>query len=610
MVKQGDLHEPGDLDEAHGEPAIRVAGRRIAGGMIVNDDDGVGRVNDRRAENFARVGGRFVQRSERDFLHADELQFRIEQDDPERLLVEGAELWTEQGVDALRRVQRLFVELLAGEPRTESERRRELHGLRRPHAFDLGKFFYGAARETPEGAETLQELARDIDRIRPRKPGAQEDGDEFAVGERSRSVGGKLLARAILFGQFLNFQCSHFRLITPIQRRRGERNAQGSTASGSPPTLRPKMRKILLFTAGYGEGHNAAARGLQAAFEHLAPETVDAQYHDLFATTFGAMHTRAQKNYLLLINRAPRIWAAIYTALDRTPLLALTLPFLGPLRRALQELIAREQPIAILSVYPVYAHVLARLYPAGKARPFKLHTVITDSITVNRVWFNAPSDSLIVPNEDTARVLAAAGVPDGLVRTLGFPVQPRFALEKIERPAPGPGVVPRVLYMVNARPDLAPSVVRRLLEIEPLHLTVTTGRNTALSMELESIARSMNRPLELHGWTSEMPTFLRTHHLLIGKAGGATVQETIAARTPMLLTGIVPGQEEGNARLLFDNDCGRLAKTPEALASTIREAFADDAALWRRWEANISRLSRPDAALRIARFVLGEKIGD
>ena len=370
------------------------------------------------------------------------------------------------------------------------------------------------------------------------------------------------------------------------------------------------MRKILLLTAGYGEGHNAAARGLQAAFQHLAPETVEAQFHDLFATTFGAMHTRAQKNYLTLINRAPRIWAAIYTALDRTPLLALTLPFLGSLRKALQELIAREQPVAILSVYPVYAHVLAQLYPAGKTRPFKLHTVITDSITVNRVWFNAPSDSLIVPNEDTARVLAAAGVPDGLVRTLGFPVQPRFALEKIERPAPGPGVAPRVLYMVNARPDLAPSVVRRLLEIEPLHLTVTTGRNATLSAELESIARSMNRPLELHGWTTEMPTFLRTHHLLIGKAGGATVQETIAARTPMLLTGIVPGQEEGNARLLFANDCGRLAETPEALASTIREAFADDAALWRRWEENISRLSRPDAALRIARFVLGEEIGD
>jgi processive 1,2-diacylglycerol beta-glucosyltransferase len=365
------------------------------------------------------------------------------------------------------------------------------------------------------------------------------------------------------------------------------------------------MRKILLLTAGYGEGHNAAARGLQAAFQHLAPDAVEAQFHDLFATACGAAHEQARRNYVMLINRAPRVWAAIYTLLDRTPLLALTLPFLGALRRALAELIAREQPAAIISVYPVYAHLLARLYPAGKPRPFSLHTVITDSITVNRVWLSEASDSFLVPNEDTSRALARLGVPAVKVHTLGFPVQPRFALEKIERPDPGSGLPPRVLYMVNARPDLAPAVVRSLLRIEPLHLTVTAGRDPALAEKLAIVARDMGRELELHGWTDQMPTLLRTHHLLIGKAGGATVQETIAARTPMLLTGVVPGQEEGNARLLFANDCGRLAETPDALAAAVEAAFADDAAQWRRWVANITRLSRPDAALRIAEFVLG-----
>jgi processive 1,2-diacylglycerol beta-glucosyltransferase len=365
------------------------------------------------------------------------------------------------------------------------------------------------------------------------------------------------------------------------------------------------MRKILLLTAGYGEGHNAAARGLQAAFQHLAPDTVEAQFHDLFATTYGATHEQARRNYVMLINRAPRVWAAIYAVLDRTPLLALTLPFLGALQRALAALIAREQPAALVSVYPVYAHLIARLYPPGKPRPFSMHTVITDSITVNRVWLCDTNDTLLVPNEDTARVLARLGVAPGKVRTLGFPVHPRFALETIERAEPGAGVAPRVLYMVNSRPDLAPAVVRQLLRIQPLHLTVTAGRDQALAARIEAVAQEIGRPIELHGWTEQMPTLLRTHHLLIGKAGGATVQETIAARTPMLLTGVVPGQEEGNARLLFDHDCGRLAETPEALAAAVDEAFAGDAAQWRRWAANITRLSRPDAALRIAEYVLG-----
>ena len=363
------------------------------------------------------------------------------------------------------------------------------------------------------------------------------------------------------------------------------------------------MRTILLLTAGYGEGHNAAARGLQAAFAHLAPKAVDAQFHDVFAEAGGAAHERARRGYLGLINRAPRVWAAIYTLLDRTPLLALSLPCLGAIQRALAGLIERERPVAALSVYPVYAHLLARLYPDVSRRPFAFHTVITDSITVNRVWHAAPSDSFIVPNEDTARAMIGAGVPAAKIRTLGFPVPPRLALERIERPAPGE---PRVLYMVNARPEQAPGIVRRLLRIAPLHLTVTVGKNAALGAELEGIAREAGRTLELHGWSNEMPRLLMTHHLLIGKAGGATVQETIAARTPMLLTGVVPGQEEGNARLLLENDGGRLATTAEAIGAAVEEAFANGAAVWRRWEANIARLSRPDAALRIAETILSE----
>ncbi len=138
-----------------------------------------------------------------------------------------------------------------------------------------------------------------------------------------------------------------------------------------------------------------------------------------------------------------------------------------------------------------------------------------------------------------------------------------------------------------------------------MHLTVTVGRDDALRLELEQLAAELGKPLEIHGWTTRMPELLMSHHLLIGKAGGATVQETIAARTPMLLTQIVPGQEEGNAKLLLQNRCGALCETPDHLGLTIEKLFANGAARWHEWEQNITRLSRPDAALEIARFVLG-----
>ena len=160
--------------------------------------------------------------------------------------------------------------------------------------------------------------------------------------------------------------------------------------------------------------------------------------------------------------------------------------------------------------------------------------------------------------------------------------------------------------MINAGRELAPAIVARLLRIEGIHLTVTVGRDEWLRARLEAVASAAGKALELHGWTDRMPELVMSHHVLIGKAGGATVQEAIAARTPMLITQVVPGQEEGNAQLLFDNRCGALCATPEAIAAQVGALFADGAAQWRRWEANIARLSKPDAAREIARFIVGE----
>ena len=195
-----------------------------------------------------------------------------------------------------------------------------------------------------------------------------------------------------------------------------------------------------------------------------------------------------------------------------------------------------------------------------------------------------------------------AGVPREKLRVLGFPVPPRFARDRPERPAPPP---PRVLYMINAGKDQAPGIVARLLAIPGLHLTATYGRDEALRQRLEAAAAG--HPLELHGWTDRMPELLMTHHLLIGKAGGATVQESIAAGTPMLITQVVPGQEEGNARLLFENACGALCPTASALARKIESLFANDAQEWRQWEQNTKRLAKPDSALQIADFILAGK---
>ena len=95
-----------------------------------------------------------------------------------------------------------------------------------------------------------------------------------------------------------------------------------------------------------------------------------------------------------------------------------------------------------------------------------------------------------------------------------------------------------------------------------------------------------------------------THHVVVSKAGGATTQEAIAARCPMVGNQGVPGQEEGNCELLLRHKAGALATTPESVVATLRAAFAGGGQGWSAWRSALEPMARPDAARVIAAHVL------
>src|SRR5258706_15869441 len=95
-----------------------------------------------------------------------------------------------------------------------------------------------------------------------------------------------------------------------------------------------------------------------------------------------------------------------------------------------------------------------------------------------------------------------------------------------------------------------------------------------------------------------------THHVVVSKAGGATTQEALAARCPMVVNQIVPGQEEGNYELLRRHGVGALAETPEAVIRELRRAFDDRGRVWREWREALAPLSRPRAADEIVARVM------
>src|SRR6202035_2049378 len=157
----------------------------------------------------------------------------------------------------------------------------------------------------------------------------------------------------------------------------------------------------------------------------------------------------------------------------------------------------------------------------------------------------------------------------------------------------------RILYVINAGTQKAPEVVNKLLDLN-IDLTVTVGRDEKLRHTIGAAAA--DRRIDIVGWTDQLPCILSESHILIGKAGGALVQETIAARCPMIINHVVSGQEEGNARLIVETNSGAVAMSPDEVVAEVQRSFAHGAKQWHEWSANITKLSRPRASLDIAEF--------
>jgi processive 1,2-diacylglycerol beta-glucosyltransferase len=366
-------------------------------------------------------------------------------------------------------------------------------------------------------------------------------------------------------------------------------------------------RPILILTTAFGEGHNAAARNLAKALPLLDADR-PVIVRDVFAEAYGPLYILVQRIYFLLINHFPLVWGAFYSLLDRDKAAPKRVGIYKRGIRLLRRILEEESPSVIVSTYPGYNLILDHVH-SGKApheRPHRTVTVVTDSISINALWYRGHSDLYLVPNDLTADVMKKAGVREELLRITGFPVPPAFESLRGNRPSPDDSHPPKVLYLANPGQKHAVEILGELAEIEGITLSVACGRDEGLRAKMQAVASKLETPLKIQGWLEDLPGIMASSHLVVAKAGGATVQECLAAGTPLVMSQVIPGQEEGNAKLLTMSECGCAATSPKTAAAAVRHAFSRGAGLWRTWEANALKTGTPEGARNSAKEVLRE----
>jgi len=359
--------------------------------------------------------------------------------------------------------------------------------------------------------------------------------------------------------------------------------------------------RFLVITAAFGEGHNSAARNLAVALQSAGAE---ARVEDPCMLGAPGATRVVSAGYRYVTTHLPKIWARIYRSTDECDFSKPRLPMMRKPELCLAKLIEDYQPDAVVSTYPLYPYFLERIFKAS-GKPLPVFTVVTDSIEINASWLRAPSDFWLVTDPATKQTMIDRNLPAEKIIDLGFPVHPDFAtLQPV--PAHDSCSPFRILYFPTAKRPFVRRHCRALLDASPdTHLTIVLGRNVRLLYKRAAeIKQAYPGRVKIIGWTRKVPRLLNSHHLVVGKAGGATVHEAIAARCPMLIHHLVPGQEEGNLRLLESIGAGGLADSEELLTTKVHELLANDAAQWRTMKNALIRHDRNAGAITAARFIL------
>lgn len=358
---------------------------------------------------------------------------------------------------------------------------------------------------------------------------------------------------------------------------------------------------ILVLTAGFGDGHNSAARNLHLALSKRCISRCE----DPCALGAPLLNERLRSFYRCVTTHAPWLWRRIYLSTEKQDFSREQLPMMRKPEQKLREIIEKYQPRAIVSTYPLYPYFIERIFNQNIPR-VPVFTVVTDSIEINAAWRKAPTDYWLLTDEHTRKSMIRQGLRETALIETGFPIHPHFA-DLTPIPADDSLEPFRVLYFPTAKKPHVRRIAREILEATShnVHLTIVLGRNVRkLYRRAKEIKQAHPGRVRIMGWTKRVPELLTNHHLVVGKAGGATVHESLAAACPMLVHHLVPGQEEGNLTLLKKLNGGHLADSPGSLASHMREMLADKAAGWRAMKRSLANVARPSAAHTAASFIL------
>ena len=365
-------------------------------------------------------------------------------------------------------------------------------------------------------------------------------------------------------------------------------------------------QRVLILSTSAGSGHLAAATALEQVFGQMP--NVEVQNQDALELTSKALRATYADAYLRLVKDHPWLVGWWYDLQNQ--------PFKGDQVRLLWERLNAERLIRFIKDYAPQITVCTHFMPAGiiaqlMARQ-ELDTtlaIVTTDFDFQGMWLSPMFHHYFVALEETKVHIQSLGIPPAHVTVSGIPVNPVLGIP-VDREAALAAYkldphTPVLLFSVGAAGlASATTIVEQLRQVESnVQIVVVCGKNEQLRGEIEQLVAPQAERFRVLGYTTDMPNLMRVATLFIGKPGGLTSAECMAARLPMLIIEPIPGQEERNSDHLLEEGAAVRCNELTTVAYKVERLLREPARL-EQMRANTARLARPDAAQHIVDTLL------
>ena len=238
--------------------------------------------------------------------------------------------------------------------------------------------------------------------------------------------------------------------------------------------------------------------------------------------------------------------------------------------------------------------------------------VVTTDYDFQGLWLSSPFNHFFVAREETKAHMAAIGVPADRITVSGIPVRPGLG-DPVDREA----VLARYglrsdrpILLISAGAaggEYTQTIVQQTLRMgNDFQAVVVCGRNDQLKSQIEGLVAFNRERYRVLGYTNDMPDLMRTATLFVGKPGGLSSSECMAAGLPMVLIHPIPGQEVRNSDFLLEEGAAVRCNYQTTVGYKIDQLLAQPDRITRMAES-ARRIGRPEAGPRITSAVLGDE---